>query len=931
MMKKEWGFMFKHKFLLIVLGAIILIPALYNLIFLGALWDPYGNVDQLPVAVVNKDTAVNFQGKTLKIGDELVDNLKEGNSLDFHFVSEKDADEGLAAGDYYLKITIPESFSENATTLLTDEPEQMTIDYQTTQGRNLTASKMASSAITELKSEVSNQVTGMYTETILEQFGNVGSGMEEAAEGSQKLEDGTTQLVDASELIQTNLETLASSSLEFAEGSQTLSVGLKDYVAGVDQVNNGAGQLAIGIDTLSGNIPTLTTGINQLNDGAGSLANGVQQYTIGVGTLSSAASQLNTGIIGLSEQLPALTTGISHLANGASTLMTGIEQYTSGVSAVNDGVGQLDDGLSQLVEQTENLPTQVQQLNDGATQLANSLQGLNLSAENKEQLENYLMGVQAYIQQVSDVLAASDSSSVVEESSQTDLTATADAVTQALADSGVELTEEQEALVLGTMQNQSGQTEAADPAGVSQAEIDLKTKTEQLAKVTEAQMPVLEAFVDSVYQLSQSAGPAAQGIADATSQLNQSMPVLTGSLQQLQAGSQSILDGTKELVGKADTLNNGVIQLSEGLATVDGKTPALVSGVDQLADGASQIADGAEQLDSNAPALTNGAESLADGLTTVASKIPALSNGVTALLSGSQTLADGTSQLAGNSSKLVEGAGQLTNGAQQISSGSGQLAEGEAKVAGSLKQVDDGLLTLTDSLTAGADKIREVNTGKDSAEAISAPVSLDHTDEDKVANNGTSMAPYMMSVALFVGTLTANMMFDAYKPKTQPTSGIAWWASKMSILGIVSVLQAIIVFVVLIYGLGMEPIYPGKVVGFLILESMAFMSMVTLFNVVFGKVGAFLMLIFMILQLAGSGGTYPIVLSNGIYQSIYPYLPMTYAIEALRNAISIGGSMSTAVWLFVVLLVVSNGLMVVYFGIKKKSYLFDDEEVAEIN
>src|SRR5690606_6391108 len=127
----------------------------------------------------------------------------------------------------------------------------------------------------------------------------------------------------------------------------------------------------------------------------------------------------------------------------------------------------------------------------------------------------------------------------------------------------------------------------------------------------------------------------------------------------------------------------------------------------------------------------------------------------------------------------------------------------------------------------------------------------------------------------------------------------------------------------------MDPISPGKVLGFLILESMAFMSLVTLFNVVLGKVGAFLMLIFMILQLASSGGTYPIVLSSGFYQSIYPYLPMTYAIEALRNAISIGGSMTTAVWLVAALLLVSNGLMIIYFGIKKKSYSFDNEEAAE--
>lgn len=915
MIKKEWGFIAQHKFLLVVLGAIALIPALYNLIFLGALWDPYGNVDQLPVAVVNQDEAVEFQGETLEIGNQLVDNLKESQSLDFHFVSKAEADEGISNGDYYLKITIPKNFSQHATTLLTDEPEQMVVDYQTTQGRNLTASKMAASAITELKSKVSNQVTEMYTAAILEQFESVGSGMEEAADGSQKLEDGTTKLVDASELIQTNLETLTSSSLTFAEGSQSLNIGLKEYVSGVAQIDNGAGQLANGINSLSGSLPALTSGITTLNSGAENLAGGVQQYTTGVGTLSTGAVQLNNGILNLSGQLPLLTNGINELDNGAANLADGIKQYTVGVSAVNDGAAQLNSGLTQVVEKTDNLPAQIKQLNDGANQLADSLSAVNLSKDNHAQLVNYLTGVQSYLAQASKVLATLETADGAAANSQENIAAS---VTESLAATGVDLSEEQKAAVLDAVQeNQS--SPAASSVG------SLKAATDQLAAVTNTATPSLTAIVNSVAGISQQAAPAAQTIAAATGQLNESIPVLTATLQQLQSGSQSILEGTGQLAEKADTLNSGAAQVSNGLATMNGKTTALVSGVDQLVEGSGQIADGAQQLDRNSANLNNGADAVAGGLTTVADNIPTLNSGVDALQSGSQTLAEGAGQLSANSQKLVSGADQLTDGAEQIASGSGKLAEGQAKVAGSLKEVDNGLSTLRGSLADGAVQIGEVNTGSKTAAAITEPVATHHTDHDKLANNGTSMAPYMMSVALFVGTLTANMMFEAFKPKTQPTSGTAWWASKMSILGLVSVVQAIIVFVVLIYVLGMDPISPGKVLGFLILESIAFMSLVTMFNVILGKVGAFLMLIFMIIQLASSGGTYPIVLSGSIYQGLYPYLPMTYAIEALRNAISVGGTMMPAVWIFSVLLIVSNALMIVYFAIKKKSYVLEEE------
>ncbi|WP_153059398.1 YhgE/Pip family protein, partial [Streptococcus suis] len=93
--------------------------ALYNISFLTSMWDPYGRLDQLPVAVVNQDQSASFQDKTLTIGDDMVDNMKESKSLDFHFVSEKDAEKGLEEGDYYMVITLPEDLSEKASSLLT--------------------------------------------------------------------------------------------------------------------------------------------------------------------------------------------------------------------------------------------------------------------------------------------------------------------------------------------------------------------------------------------------------------------------------------------------------------------------------------------------------------------------------------------------------------------------------------------------------------------------------------------------------------------------------------------------------------------------------------------------------------------------------------------------------------------------------------------
>ena len=77
MIKQEWKNILKNHWIQIVLVALILIPSIYTVVFLGSMWDPYGNSGDLPVAVVNKDKAVEYNDKKLDVGDQLVSKLKE--------------------------------------------------------------------------------------------------------------------------------------------------------------------------------------------------------------------------------------------------------------------------------------------------------------------------------------------------------------------------------------------------------------------------------------------------------------------------------------------------------------------------------------------------------------------------------------------------------------------------------------------------------------------------------------------------------------------------------------------------------------------------------------------------------------------------------------------------------------------------------------
>jgi YhgE/Pip N-terminal domain len=106
---------FKHKLMVIVFVVMIFIPSIYSVTFLKSMWDPYGELKNLPVAVVNDDKAVKYQGTNLKVGKDLAKNLQKSKAMDFNLLtSSQKASQGLKDGKYYMVITIPKDFSKNS-------------------------------------------------------------------------------------------------------------------------------------------------------------------------------------------------------------------------------------------------------------------------------------------------------------------------------------------------------------------------------------------------------------------------------------------------------------------------------------------------------------------------------------------------------------------------------------------------------------------------------------------------------------------------------------------------------------------------------------------------------------------------------------------------------------------------------------------------
>ena len=232
-MKEEWKNIAGSTWIKVVLAAIIVIPMLYSGIFLGSMWDPYGNADKIPVAVVNEDNKVTYNGSSLHIGEDLVANLKKAKEMDFCFVDAAKASQGLKDGSYYMIITIPENFSSNATTLMDKHPKKMELRYTTNPGTNYIASKMDETAIAKIREQISATVTKTYADTLFSNVQVLSSGLKTAGKGGQKIQNGLSDSIAGNQTITDNLNTLASSTLTFQDGSETLKQGLQAYTDGV--------------------------------------------------------------------------------------------------------------------------------------------------------------------------------------------------------------------------------------------------------------------------------------------------------------------------------------------------------------------------------------------------------------------------------------------------------------------------------------------------------------------------------------------------------------------------------------------------------------------------------------------------------------------------------------------------------------------------
>ena len=505
----------------IIFIVVLLIPIIYSFFYLKSYWDPYGNLQDMKIAVVNLDDG----NETENEGKEFVNELKEDGTFSICDVTLDEANEGLKEGTYYAMIMLPKDFTESLNSAKEENKRISTITYTPNKQTNYLATQIINSAIKTIEANLQAKVAEKVVDNLTEKLNEVPDSLQEISDGTGKIVNGAQDLNDGLKKIDDGVGTLSSSYSQFNDGVDSAFQGSQSVSNGMTQVDNGIntlksggvsldsaiGQINEGTEKLLANssqgLINLQDGINALNEGAQNLDNGVSSYVDGTKNLSK-------GVVSYIQGTQSLTSGMNDYIDGVNTLNQNVNQILAGIVAYGNAnptalkdpnIAKLYGGAAKILEKDANGKTAMDKLSIAGAQIKAGGENLN---KNNDTLTG---GAQALISK-------------------------------------------SEELKQGSNSLKGGTTELA-------------LKSADLTQIT-----------DGVKQLQEATSKVKEG----TTSLNGGIDSLKDGTNQLRNGSNNLTDGLSKLKTSSDEVENALNTLEGGVDSAYEGSSKLTDGVKTL-------------------------------------------------------------------------------------------------------------------------------------------------------------------------------------------------------------------------------------------------------------------------------------------------------------------------------------------------------------
>ncbi len=837
--KLDWKRIFSNPISAFLIIALMILPSLYAWFNIKALWDPYGNTSELPIAVYSADKGAEFQDKHIDIGDEVIDTLHKNKQLGWRFLdSKEDLVEGVKSGKYYAGIYLPADFSDDLISFTSGKIEKPTIEYYSNQKINAIAPKITDKGASSLQEEISQNFIETASSTLIKVFNEIGYDIDSNLVSINKVKSMILDTDDNLATIDGYTKEIVTLHDKFPEIKEKIAKAeeFTDYIPQVDAM----GEKLIG---LNDKLPALK-----------------KEASI---------------ILTLQEKIP-------EIQNAGKQLKMIDDDFDDIASTMTDGIDTAKQGL-QVIEQVQAALPQIEQLGDQAASFATATK--DGAQQFKDSLPSISSSVQVTIESAKQVASttAKWSEKLNESINKDQLEKDRELILQTIDGLQQNIQQQQSMLdaLIAFLENIEGSAGNDQIQGVIGQLKAVKNHLANLSQLLDgAKKAVQNSDVDGLKGYLTNITELANEIESLLQEID--VPSITKTINDILTKLIKTITTAEDVLKKAqeidfDSLLSSTKSVVSNAVTILEKYQKELPAIKQELHDANTMLNG--HMDEIVNAINKGADLYNNELPVVEEK---LGLAVNFLQNDWPTIkSEISSTMAMVDEKLPEVEKALDAAVDLINNDWPSIKAGIHKAADAIRagenEVDLGEVIKLLKLDA-----------TDEADFFKQPVELKSNEIYPIANNGSASTPFYTALCLWVGALLLSSVATTEyhlerKDKKRFTQRETFVARMLTFLTM-AVAQSLIVTLGNMFLLGVDVHNPVYSVFFALLVGLAFMMIVYVLAGLFGNLGKGIAIIILVLSISGGGGNYPIQVSGKFFQFINPLLPFTHAVNLLRES-----------------------------------------------
>ncbi|MGL4991532.1 MAG: YhgE/Pip family protein [Sarcina sp.] len=346
--KRDLKGVIKNPISLLIISGLCILPSLYSFLNVIGCWNAYTNTSKVPIAIVNEDKGATIGGQNLNVGNNIVENLKTNNSIDWEFVDSSEGNIGLATGKYFAELIIPPDFSSDLSSISGNNPIKPQLTYRVN-------TKMG---------PVANKITEVAQQTLLAQI--------KASIMSTLSQQVFTKLNSVGNTVQQNKDQI----LNLKSAIINLNLNMGNITSALNGITNSADDITGYLNTVKSTMPVINGALTQIQQSNNNIE----------GIVSNTRSVLNNSIGSLGENLDnskSLIASTGTLANNLLSTQSATTTLNQIISQINIAQGSINNAITFLKSLSAN--------NSAINNLIAKLQNVdNLLTKQKDNIDNVI-------------------------------------------------------------------------------------------------------------------------------------------------------------------------------------------------------------------------------------------------------------------------------------------------------------------------------------------------------------------------------------------------------------------------------------------------------------------------------------------------------------------------------------------------------------